>query len=376
MTNSTKILIFHVSAGGGHKAAARAIAEAGEARGFSCEVVDALDLTPPWFARAYVGTHLRSTEHTPALYGQGYAALDQRRAWLDGLRGVFDRAVGARLVDEVRRVAPAAVIATHFFPMAVLGQARLGGAMRAPLAGVVTDYAAHAFWAEPGVDRFCVAPGRAARDLVRHGIAPEQIVATGIPIRPAFGAIPALRVPAPGEPLRVLITSGGFGVGPMVEILRSFAGIPDMELTVICGDNAERVEQAREAAAEVGLRAEIVGFERDMPRRMAEAHVLVGKPGGLTSSEALAAGRPMVLVGACPGQELCNQSWLLDHGAALASSPALAGLTVASLRDEGTLPTLAQAARALGAPRAARRVIDVALRLMDAPREAWMPLAA
>ena len=73
MTNSTKILIFHVSAGGGHKAAARAIAEAGEARGFSCEVVDALDLTPPWFARAYVGTHLRSTEHPPAPYAHGYA---------------------------------------------------------------------------------------------------------------------------------------------------------------------------------------------------------------------------------------------------------------------------------------------------------------
>lgn len=376
MTHSTKVLIFHVPAGGGHKAAARAIAEAGEARGLRCEVVDALELTPPWFARAYVGTHLRSTEHTPALYGQGYAALDQRIAWLDGLRGAFDRAVGARLVDEVQRRAPAAVIATHFFPMAVLGQARLAGALRSPLAGVVTDYAAHAFWAEPGVDRFCVAPGRAARDLARHGVAPERVVATGIPIRPAFGAIPALRAPASGEPLRVLVTSGGFGVGPMVEIIRSFAGIAEVALTVICGDNDERVAQARRAAAEVGVAAEIVGFERDMARRMAEAHVLIGKPGGLTSSEALAAGRPMILVGACPGQEMANQSWLLEQGAALASSPALAGLTAASLRDEGALPALAQAARSLGAPRAAARVIDVALRLMDAPREAWMPLAA
>lgn len=376
MTSSTQILIFHVPAGGGHKAAARALAEAGEARGFSCEVVDALELTPPWFARAYVGTHLRSTEHTPMLYGQGYAALDQRNAWLDGLRGAFDRAIGAKLVNEVRRRAPSAVIATHFFPMAVLGQARQSGALHVPLTGVVTDYAAHAFWAEPGVDRFCVAPGRAARDLVRHGIAPEAIVGTGIPIRPIFGALSPLPPPRDDEPLRVLITSGGFGVGPLVDILRSFAGIPRMHLTVICGDNPERVQQARKAAAEVGVSAEILGFERDMPRRMANAHVLVGKPGGLTSSEALAAGLPMVLVGACPGQEMANQAWLVEQGAAIAASPALAGLEVAALRDRGQIPSLSRAARSIAAPRAASRVIDVALRQIDAPRELWLPRAA
>src|SRR4029078_2847193 len=107
MAFSTKLTIFHVPAGGGHKAAARAIAEAGEARGLSCEVVDALDLTPPWFARAYVGAHLRSTEHAPAFYGQGYAALDQRHALIDGVRGAFDGAVGAPRAAQAQRGASA-----------------------------------------------------------------------------------------------------------------------------------------------------------------------------------------------------------------------------------------------------------------------------
>ena len=374
MAQSSKILVLFVPAGGGHKAAARAVAEAAAARGAEAEVVDALELTPPWFARAYVGAHLRSTEHAPALYGQGFRALDQRHALVDGVRGAFDRAVGAALLRHAARTRPAAIISTHFFPLEVLGHARLTGALDVPLVGVVTDYAAHAFWAEPGVDRFCTPAGRAARDLVRHGVSPDAVVATGIPVRPAFGMAAPFAAPAPGAPVRVLVTSGGFGVGPMAAIIRSFAGVT-AELTVVCGDNPGRVAEAKRAAAEAGVRAEVVGFEADMARRVAAAHVVVGKPGGLTVSECLAAGRPMVLVGACPGQETQNQAWLVEQGAAVACEAAAAGMSVAQLRARGALGALAAEARALAAPRAAARVLDVALRAAE-HRLAALPLAA
>jgi processive 1,2-diacylglycerol beta-glucosyltransferase len=377
MAPATKLLILHVPAGGGHKAAARAIAEAAVARGAEVEVQDALELTPPWFARAYVDAHLRSTEHTPAFYGYGYSALDQRHALVDGVRGIFDRAVGARLTRFAVERRADVIVSTHFFPLEVLGHARLTGALRTPLVGVVTDYAAHAFWAEPGVDLFCTPAGRAARDLVRHGVDRRTIVATGIPIRPAFGAVPGLTLPAAGSPIEVLVTSGGFGVGPMLAIVRSFAGVADVRLTVICGDNPARVEQTRRAAEEAGVNAEVVGFERDMPRRMAAAHVIVGKPGGLTASESLAAGRPMVIVGACPGQEMMNQTWMVDQGVAVAADPTAAGSAVAELVRMGALPALAAAARALASPSAAARVADVALRLADrAPTSTRLDRAA
>ena len=96
---------------------------------------------------------------------------------------------------------------------------------------------------------------------------------------------------------------------------------------------------------------------------MAAAHVLVGKPGGLTASESLAAGRPMVIVGACPGQEMMNQTWMIDQGVAVAAAPTAAGAAVAELLRSGQLPELAAAARSLAAPNAAARVADVALRL-------------
>ncbi len=374
-TTSTapSILVLHVPAGGGHKAAARAVSEAAAARGLLAPVVDALELTPPWFARAYVAGHLRSTEHAPSFYGQGYEALNRRSTLVDGVRGAFDRAVGARLLELVARERPAAVVATHFFPLEVLGHARRAGKLDVPVVGVVTDYAAHAFWAEPGVDRFCSPAGRAARDLARHGASPDSLVATGIPIRRGFGAIAPVSRPRAGAPLEVLVTSGGFGVGPMVSIVRSFAGVPGVRLTLVCGDNPGRVAEVGAAAAEAGVSAEVLGFEKDMVSRIAKAHVVVGKPGGLTVSECLAAGRPMVLAGACPGQELHNQGFLLDHGAAIAADASTAGAAVRALLEGSTLEAMACSARSLGSPNAADRVVDVALRLAD---RRLVPLAA
>lgn len=367
MTNASTstLLVLHCPAGGGHKAAARAIAEAAAMRGVEAEVVDALALTPSWFARAYVGTHLTSSERAPGVYGRLYAALDRKHAVADGFRGAFDRAIGAALRRYVVVRAPAAVVATHFFPMAVLGHARRRGRLAPPVIGVVTDYAAHAFWAERGVDRFCAAPGRAVRDLARNGVPEAAIAKTGIPIRPAFGAIAPLELPRAGEPLRVLVTSGGFGVGPTVEVVQSFARARDggpVELTVVCGDNPRRVEETRRAAAEAGVCARVIGFERDMPARMAEAHVVVGKPGGLTVTEALAAGRPLVLVGACPGQEASNEAWVVSNGAGVAARPSEVGPLAAALRRRDRLLDFARAARSLATPDAALRVVDVALR--------------
>lgn len=360
--NTPSLLVLHVPAGGGHRAAATAVAEAASARGLSAHVVDALSVTPGWFAKSYVGTHLSSTGHAPQLYGYGYDVLNHKMPLLDGLRGAFDRVIGARLLRIVREHRPIAVVSTHFFPLSVLGHARLRDAMDVPLIGVVTDYTAHAFWAERGVDRYCVAAGAAPRELVRHGVDPSLIVATGIPVGRAFGRVPKRPL---GERLNVLVTCGGFGVGPLAAIVRSFAGRAGVELQVVCGAGDERVAEVLAAAVAAGVKAEVVGFERDMARRMASADVVVGKAGGLTVSEALAAGKPLVVVSACPGQESSNLRYLVDEGAAMEAEPSAVGEVLSSAR--GKLAAMALAARAISAPSAADRVVDVAMKSSSLP---------
>jgi len=252
----------------------------------------------------------------------------------------------------------------------VLGRARRMGRLDARLTGVITDYTAHACWAEPGVDAFCVPCPLAERELAGHGVSRDIITETGIPVRPAFDAIAPVRNPASGEPLRVLLTSGSFGVGPTDRIVRSFHGVPNVELTVVCGSARGAVERVTRVAAEAGVRARVLGFERDMPSRVAEAHLVVGKAGGLTVSESMAAGRPMILVGTVPGNELSN-AWMVGAaGAGVAAMPADVGAAAHAIRSRGELEVMGQRAAGLVHRATADAVIDVALASTEESREA------
>jgi UDP-N-acetylglucosamine:LPS N-acetylglucosamine transferase len=216
--------------------------------------------------------------------------------------------------------------------------------------------------AEPGVDSFCVPSLFAHADIVRHRSGDENdVTMTGIPVRAAFERIEPVSMPRDGEPLRVLVTSGGFGVGPMRRIVRSFAGIRDVALTVVCGASEALVADVERDVREAGVHARVIGFERDMPSRVAEAHVVVGKAGGLTVSETLTAGRPMIVVGAVPGNEKHNEAFVVGGGAGVAAEPEEVGAIASTLRARGLLRSMGERGRLLVVSHAADRVLDVAM---------------
>jgi processive 1,2-diacylglycerol beta-glucosyltransferase len=358
---STDLVVVYSPVGGGHKAAARATAEAARARGLSVEVVDAFAHAPRWAGEAYVRAHLTGQSAAPELYGKMYFAANRRGDPLEPLRLGIDRVVYGKLADHVRSFAPRAVVATHHLPLVVLGRERRKGRLEAPLFGVVTDYTAHACWAERGVDGWAVPFGSARDELAGHGVARARIVETGIPVRSAFARIPALG--ALPETLRVLVTSGGFGHGPMTQIVRSFAGVRDVELTVVCGDAERLAARIARVAEEAGVIARVLGFEKDMAARVAEAHVVVGKAGGLTVTETLTAGRAMVIASAVPGNEKRNEIFVVEGGAGVAALADRVGDTIHALREGGQLGSMARRARCLVPPDAADAVVRVALRL-------------
>jgi processive 1,2-diacylglycerol beta-glucosyltransferase len=363
------LVIVHSPVGGGHKAAALAAAEAARARGLRVVVVDTFDHAPRVFGQAYLAAHLAWQGTMPELYGTAYFAFNRRDGALEPVCRGIDHLAWGGLVRHVTELRPRAVIATHHLPLLVLARARRRGRLLAPLIGVVTDYGAHAVWAEPGADALCVAGGGALRDLLNHGIDPARTHVTGIPIRSAFDRIPDVRDPRPGEPVRVLITSGGFSVGPIESIVRSFAGIAGVELTIVCGRAAALASASRELASRHGLTAEVLGFEDDMPARVAAAHVVVGKAGGLTVSEALAAGRPMVIAGAVPGNETINATLVETGGAGIIARPDEVGAIVQRLRNTLSVARMGRAARRLVLTRSADRVLDVALQAENDVRD-------
>lgn len=363
---STDLVVVYSPVGGGHKSAALATAEAARARGLSVAVVDAFAHAPRWAGEAYVGAHLTGQSAAPELYGQMYFAANRRGDPLEPLRLGLDNLVFGGLADHVRSLAPRAIVATHHMPLVVLGRARRKGRLDAPLLGVVTDYTAHACWAERGVDAWAVPHGAARAELAGHGVPLARIALTGIPVREAFSRIPALR--ATGRTLRVLVTSGGFGHGPMTRIVRSFADVPNVELTVVCGAAEKLAARVAREAEAAGVDARILGFEKDMAARVAEAHVVVGKAGGLTVTETLTAGRAMVVASAVPGNEKLNEAFVVSGGAGVAAEADEVGRTIERLREGTRLLAMGERARRLVPRDAAGAVVDAALSLALARR--------
>jgi processive 1,2-diacylglycerol beta-glucosyltransferase len=367
---TTDLVVVFTPVGGGHKAAALAVAEAARAHGLSVEVIDTFDHTPRFIGDAYKTAHITGQTALPELYGSAYFAANRRGGTLEPVRRGFDHVVFAGLERRVRELSPRVVVATHHLPLVVLGRARRRARLSAPLVGVVTDYTAHACWAEAGVDAFCVPCPVARQELAAHGVPAGRIVLTGIPVRNAFFAVPTVTGPSPSDPLRVLVTSGGFGVGPVRAVVRSFAGLDNVELTVVCGAARGMAARVARDAARAGVRAEVIGFERDMPRRVADAHIVVGKAGGLTVSETLAAGRPMITVGTVPGNELSNERLVVEGGAGYAADAAAVGPLAALMRARGLIAPMGARARRLVLPESAERVLAVASRLAFAAERA------
>jgi processive 1,2-diacylglycerol beta-glucosyltransferase len=360
MSTHTDLVVVYTPVGGGHKAAALAVAEAARARGLSVELIDLFEHAPRVVGDSYVGAHLAGQRAVPNFYGAAFFAANHRDGLFEPVRRGFDHVAFARVIERVRALRPRAVVATHHLPLVVLGRARRKGLLDAPLIGVVTDYIAHACWAEKGVDAWCVPNLRAARDLERHGVKRDRIAITGIPVRPAFDAIETAKDPLPSEPLRVLVTSGGFGVGPIRRVVRSFAYMDGVELTVVCGKSRALARRVAKDCIRFGIDAEIVGFERDMPSRLANAHIVVGKAGGLTVSETMTAGRAMIVVGAVPGNEAINEEMVVRAGAGYASHPQHVGVLADWMRRTFAIAKMGRRARANVVPRAASRVVDQA----------------
>jgi processive 1,2-diacylglycerol beta-glucosyltransferase len=364
---STDLVVVYSPVGGGHKSAALATAEAARARGLRVEVVDTFEHAPRWAGDAYVGAHLTGQSAAPELYGQMYFAANRRGDAFEPLRLGLDNLVFGALADHVRALAPRAIVATHHLPLVVLGRARRKGRLAPPLLGVVTDYTAHACWAERGVDAWAVPFGGARAELANHGAPLARIVETGIPVRASFAATPRLRAPLP-KTLRVLVTSGGFGHGPMTRIVRSFASVPNVELVVVCGAAEKLAARVAREADDAGVPARVIGFEKDMAARIAEAHVVVGKAGGLTVTETLTAGRAMVVASAVPGNEKLNEAFVVDGGAGIAADADHVGLAIERLREGTQLVAMGKRARRLVPRHAADAVVDVALGLIRRSR--------
>ncbi|SEV99030.1 glycosyltransferase [Luteibacter sp. 329MFSha] len=377
-----RILLLSVSAGAGHVRAAEALeasvaALAAEGHDVEARHLDVMDYVPSSFRRIYADFYLRLITRHPQLWGMLYRITDDTRpdAVTERMRRTIERVHTRRLRTAIAAFAPDAIVCTHFLPAEMLARQKRKGRIDAPVWLQVTDFDLHRMWIIPGMAGYFAASPEIARRMAAVGLPPERVHTTGIPIMPAFAQAHDRRALAasfgldPDRPA-YLVMGGGAGVGALDELAEALLTDSDgFQLVVLAGRNTAMLERLRTlAATRYPDRLFPQGFTPHVERLMACCDLAVTKPGGLTTSECLAMGLPMIVNAPIPGQEERNADYLLEQGAAWKAIDAVAlAWRIGQLRaDPPRLAAMAERARAIGRPHAARDVIHTVIAHLDA----------
>jgi len=360
-----RVLIATVTAGGGHLAAAAALEEAWRRLRPNdvLEKVDVLDFASKLYRKIYVETYVKVVEHAPELYAMVFKATDNheevRKA--NNFRRSFAHHTNKGFVKYLRQFRPDIVLCAHYLPLEIIGHGDDKGGPKPFTVSIITDFEAHAFWLEPTVDFYCVAAEETRGSLVARGVNGDQIAVTGIPISSRFSQKLDLLEIRRTYGLRddiptLLVLAGGFGMGPVAEILGQLDKVEGhFHTLVVAGRNEELREEL--CIQQRKHPTQVIGYASNMHELMAVAHLIISKPGGLTSSEALAMGKPMLIINPIPGQEAANSDFLLEHGVATKVNRVEdIPFRLQQMLQQEKLAEMSAAARKLGRPQAAEEV--------------------
>lgn len=362
-----RILILSASVGNGHVTAADALKKAFEIKGLAAEVrhEDVLKFTNPLFRRLYGNAYISLVNSMPEVLGWVYDSLDE--PWKNEKRRLFFDKLNTRpFVKMLREYDPDWIVCTHFLPSEIISDLKGKGKMSTPQAIVVTDFDMHAMWLCRNYEHYFVALEETAVYLKSLGVWDEKMTVSGIPIDPKFTQEKSkheMRAKYGLEPdtPTVMLSLGGFGVGRIDTLLDGLRTIKTpVQILAMCGKNEELKKKLEKTKSDANASVVPVGYTREMDEYMSASDLIVGKPGGLTTCEALAKGLVFVIANPIPGQEERNADHLLERGCAIRSNnPATLGYKIEQLiNDPQRLQTMRTNAIKFARPNAAFEIAD------------------
>lgn len=318
-----KILIMSVRAGYGHHSTAKAIIEYFSERGHECEMLDIFDYVNTRLGNTIQDMYLLSTKYLYKPYGKVYNKMNQEEEPYDkiSLTSFFSTLITRKLKSYVKNFAPDLIIGTHSYAAVVMTLMREKNYIHCPLMGIVTDFTVHPFWESTDLDHYIIPHSSLTYQMCKKGIKKEALLPIGIPIKKEFSSrlpkqtareILGIHTDKP----TILVMMGSMGFGNMAENLMEIDEFDaDFQVMVVCGTN----EKAKKSIDKTKWEKPIYtyAFVNNVDVMMDAADLIISKPGGLTTSESLAKGLPMISLNPLPGQENKNISFLTNNGAAI-----------------------------------------------------------
>ena len=342
-----KVLIMSASTGGGHNRAARAIKEELESRtidnmSIECEIVDSLKLVNNTMDKVISRGYEKSALYTPKAYGSVYRFSETTIASKNEFKtNPLTSLMARKFKHLLNESTPDLIIGTHPFPMIALSTLKKNNNIHSlsrsesfykstkvdipPMISVLTDYTTHSTWIQNEIDYYIVGHEYVKELLVYEGVDSEKVKAFGIPVEKSFLSYRdretvLTELGLSPEKLTVLLMGGSFGAGNIKETLEDLIAIDrDFQILVITGRNEHLKDKLSKMLDSTIHNKNIclLGYTNKMNDILASIDVLISKPGGLTTTEALLNDVPMIVPYFIPGQEEENLDFLTNCGAAL-----------------------------------------------------------
>jgi len=326
-----KVLIMTASTGGGHNRAAKAIIEDIESQKYQgqkieCKIIDSFKLVNQTMDKIISDGYEISAKYTPTAYGRIYKISDKKFfSYNEFKNNPLSLIMAKRFKKLLLEEQPDLIIGTHAFPLVALSKLKKDYDQFPPLISVLTDYTAHSAYLQDEIDYYICGDEFVKELLVEDGISEEKIKPFGIPVEKAFmksreRCVIMKELGLDPSKKTVLLMGGSFGAGNIKDTLDDLVKIDrDFQILVIAGRNKSLKKSLDERikSYDTDICIKIIGFTKIMNDILTVVDILVTKPGGLTTTEALLKDVPMVIPYFIPGQEGENLDFLTNCGVAI-----------------------------------------------------------
>lgn len=318
-----KILIMSVKAGYGHHSTAQAMIECFQKHGIECIMLDTLEYINKLLGEGVQDGYLLTTKYFKGAYGKVYSTLDKKDepSYKYSPVSILSKRISKPLKKYIEDYNPDFIIGTHSYAAMLMTILKEDKVINCPTFGVITDFTIHPLWENTNLDYYIIPDDLLTTSAMKKGIAKEKILSFGIPVKSQFSYKEdkkevRKRLNMDEEKTTIMLMMGSMGFGSLESVVEELDAYPaDFQIVCICGSNKKMKQVIDEHIWSKKIYN--FGFINNVSEYMDASDLIITKPGGLTTSEALAKKLPLILSNPIPGQEDRNIEFLVNAGAAI-----------------------------------------------------------
>lgn len=319
-----RILLMYISEISGHHSATLAIEKTIKILQPDTEIlnINAFHYTNPISEKIINRLYLGVIKRTPQIWDYLYDNPKVIKN-IERLKETIHRYNCPKLKGLFDKFKPDAVACAQAFPCGMVADFKKTYNSQIPLIAVLTDYIPHSYWIYDTVNYYISPSQEVTSRLLKKGVAADKIKTLGIPFDPKFNerisrfeVMEKLKLDSSLPTL--LIMGGGQGLGPIKTMVRALEKVKlGLQEIIVVGTNKKLYRSLKRRLKKNRKKIIVFGYVDNVDELMSVSDMIITKPGGITTAEALAKKIPMLIVKPIPGQEENNADYLVQKNVAL-----------------------------------------------------------